>query len=671
MSERNGKKKRIESIRRLKHEAIALIVFSSVLLGVYIGIGGQSTILRPKVTTMFFHYNLQYRAGNLEVENTILNESLRSMINMFDKHPTWKYTIEIQSYAIEKLLKNESAFPNILQTLQRQVNRGQLELICGLYSSQILNAYPGDPLDLSVKITYNILKEANLTRSRVMLFQEGQFAPGLAYHMNRSYWKGIDTVIISQQQLIDFWPKWQALPPSNVPLFISRLGDRQINILRYDYAPRVEAGYYHGWIYWSDAELAIEKDHRASGEPEFTVDPNKVKNFEAHYANLEKLGVKFMTIEEWVQHCIDAGYYQELGHYQMSTHWGPTKYDTCYVWFGDNSGNVDDGDMLSDNYRGRNILEATMILNETYWNSLDPANRTLVNQLLNSASRSLILAMVTDTTGINPNPTEREYGYTNIRNVFLNCSEVVKIYTENIPQLAGATQIQIDLATKNITTTPKALFSINNNLTFDELNQMVPINISTQTTGKAPDISVQNITYDSQDLIKLEITFPGTRNWSIRNDDVEVKFSGNLEQVVYSPPLAEDLSVRVNRSDYTDENILNIHIPLSNGLIFIPNSRDSNKGLAIIHNTSQYQIAPRWKSDSLTYMTGKIVFPAPFQFFILNNTDIANAKYLANHLNNNVTWTIAPNVTQMQGFEYLQAYFNSYRGDQWSQNEWW
>jgi hypothetical protein len=133
----------------------------------------------------------------------------------------------------------------------------------------------------------------------------------------------------------------------------------------------------------------------------------------------------------------------------------------------------------------------------------------------------------------------------------------------------------------------------------------------------------------------------------------------------------ENLTVCVNRSDYTSPDILKLHLPISNGLIFIPDTPEAKTGYAIIHNASQYQIAPRWTSEKISYMTGKIVIPAPFQFFIVPHTTITEAVSLANQINNQLSWTIGGNASQMQGFEYLEFYFNSIRGEQWKGGEWW
>jgi hypothetical protein len=658
--------------REMKTEAVGLMVFSATVLGIFLAFGGHHALFYPQCTTMYLHYNLQYRAGNEVVENTILNESLREMVGMFDRHPTWKYSIEIQSYAIERLLLEPESFPGILEMLQRQINRNQLELICGVYSSQLINAYPGDVLAESIRITKDLLSLAELARSRVMLFQEGQYAPGLTHWLDQGDWEGVDTVLVSHQQIYNFWPVNQAPADPQIPLFISRLGDKQHYLLRYDYLPRYEAGYYHGWMYWSDAELAIEYDKTPEGKPEFTVDPERLKNFEAHYRNLELLGTTFMTVQEWVEHCLKTGYVQELGHYQMSTHWGPTKYNTCFTWYGDNSGNVDDGAMLSNNYRGRNVLMATKILSAQYYDQLASVNQTLVNILFSQATRAMLLAMVTDTTGINPNPLEREYGYDNIRTTFLNCSEIVRIYLENIPALAGATQLQVDLKTGAISPSPSPLISYTSSpYDLAALEVGLPLQVKIQTTGGDPAVSIHNATFQGHNVIDFSVSFPAPYDWSKREISVSVDFVGDVNTIWYCPPLVEDLHVGVTRTDYTSQDILNLHIPLSNGLIYIPSATETGKGLAIIHNASQYHLAPRWQSGNLSYMTGKICIPAPYHFFLIPNTTIEQAKIVANMMNNHVSWIIGGNVTQMQGFSYLEDYFNSDRGDQWEQNEWW
>ncbi len=665
----------------VKGFGIGTLVASAVLLAPIIF--GLSRAWGPQCTTMYLHYNLQYRAGNIQVENTILNESLRAMVTMMDRHPSWHYTIECQAYAIERLLREPESFPGILEIMQKQNNHGQLEILCGVYSSQILAAFPAYALDLSYTLTADILAEAGLNQSRALVHQEGQVTAGLAVALNNNSKTRIDTIIVSRQQIEDFWPGQKA--DWTHPIQRITVGGKTINLLVYDYLPRYEAGYWHGWTWTLDAELALEVTDDA--DYEFQVDPNRVADWERHYANLERHGNKFFTVEEWVNHCEKNNYVEDLPHYQPTTHWGPTKYDTCFVWYGNGQGNVDDGAMHAMNYRTQAIYRATRWLYDEY--GAQYANATAKAEIgwcFANASRTMVLAMVTDTTGISPNPVERQYGYDNAGYAIANCSRVIEILQwawTNAgvhPDLAGANQIQVNLEALTNITNPSAFteYAASQTLSGPVLNETFPLLVETELRGtiNQTKVAISQGTYTGIPVTRLTVTFPGTNVWAEDFVNCALHFKGKnargTNEIMYPIALAEDLPmVRITRTDYTPDDILQFHLPLSSGLIFIPETPGATKGAAIIWNCSSYQIAPRWVPEEIVFQVTELHLDATFEFFLLNDTTAEDAQDLANQLNTYQNVIVAPTFSGMEGYEYFQAYSNSVKGEDWSAVEWW
>ncbi|HMF34044.1 MAG TPA: hypothetical protein VKK79_21645 [Candidatus Lokiarchaeia archaeon] len=668
--------------RFVKNLGISLLITSGII-AVPLALLSVTFWAQPQVTTLFLHYNAQYRAGDMATENVIINESIRAMLGVMDKHPTWHYTIEFQSYILERLTE-EPSYRDILDMIQRQMGRGQLELMTAVYSSQLLNAYPVFPLALSLNLTTETINRANslyahgnITQSRVISFQEGQYSPGIPFALERANTR-IDTVVISRQQIEDLRPS--SAGPWSQPIQQMQIAGRSLNLLVYDYLPCVEAGYLHGWINTQDAELIFE--NKSAGAYEFQVDPARVAGWESQWAALEQRGVTMMTCEEWVNHCEKVNAVEPLTYFFLPVHWGPTKYDTCFPWYGDNSGNTDDGAMLATNFRAQLVLHATTWLNDTY-GSVIAGNSSAIQQInwdYANASRSMLKAMGTDTVGINPETIEREYGYSNSFFCLANCSDIIRILQWNLNNLnqyldlAGASQFQVDLQDAKNYTSPAAFIGPTYvaDSSLAAINSAIPLVISNATTGttNATNINASLVAWDGiSNIMHLQVTFPGTRQWGVDTVGCALTFAGNVNTINVGVPIADNFTAQVTRSDYLTADILRLHLPLSLGYIYLPGA-DANKGTAIIWNASPYQIAPLWTAGAITFETSPIRLDATFDFYLINNTSDATGLALANRINHAPPVTLSANVTQMFGYEYYSAY-QTMAGGESAIHEWW
>jgi hypothetical protein len=98
----------------IKSLGVASIIFSGLFLSVE-GYAIYQFWITPRATTIFLHFNFQYRAGITEIENNIIEEPYYKMLQVFERHPNWNFTVEMQAAMIERMMENETRFGDILE----------------------------------------------------------------------------------------------------------------------------------------------------------------------------------------------------------------------------------------------------------------------------------------------------------------------------------------------------------------------------------------------------------------------------------------------------------------------------------------------------------------------------------------------------------------------------
>ena len=265
----------------LKRIGISAAIISIILVGV-VGIFSRFFWIGPRCTTNYFHFNIDYRLGREDVEDRIIREPYYKMLQLYEKHPSWDFTIECQAEMMYQIY-TKSEYSDIADLTDKLLERDQMELICGLQFSQLFYPYPADVLELNLKYANETLKNLNSKvnllekRSNCLLFQEGQFGYGLATGLSSPHAGNINTVLVSAQQIKDFQkPSYSGKHYPVHTLKNSETG-KKIKMLTYDYLPRWEAGYYHSWNFLLDAELGFEEP---DAKEEFTVSDEKLKAYE-------------------------------------------------------------------------------------------------------------------------------------------------------------------------------------------------------------------------------------------------------------------------------------------------------------------------------------------------------------------------------------------------------
>jgi len=115
----------------------------------------------------YFHFNVQFIAGDKQVEENILNNSICPLIEFYCKNPEYKFSFEIQGYGIEIIAER---YPETLKYMRRMINRGQMELIVTHYSDQYFLAYPLVDFEKSIDLSDEVLKDNGLMKSNVFWY---------------------------------------------------------------------------------------------------------------------------------------------------------------------------------------------------------------------------------------------------------------------------------------------------------------------------------------------------------------------------------------------------------------------------------------------------------------------------------------------------------------------
>jgi len=654
-----------------KHIAISAIIVGILSAGLSIYFARLFWI-GPRCTTNFYHFNIDYRLGSEDVEDNIIREPYFKLLSMYEKHPKWKFTIECQAELIQRVF-NETQFRDIKELTEKLINREQMELICGVQFNELFYMYPADVMELNLEYANKTLEYAGILnkRSRCILFQEGQFAYGLASLLNSKWVNNIDTVLASTQQIKDF--QYPGYSKCDSPLYelINIETGKKINILQYDYLPKWEAGYMHSWSFELDAELPLEINNwEEKGLTEFTVDDKKVKAYEEELLMLELEGNKFMTCAEWVKHCENKGAVKKLDYYIPECNWVTTDYNSSYIWAVNNGDSSDDGTILANNYRCRNIITATRELVNLYFDFLDPANKSMISNKLQMAERLWLQATCTDSTGIGPDPLERHTAMVNVITAEKNCSQILKILAENFNEL-DVNLLQFDLKNKEILTFINKFKSIttvlNPNLHLNDLPINIFISSKIDNDFLNPEIIISKIGFNSSDslnlifnLTRLDIFFNGTYDWaddSIRRISIKLKIPNqNFNEIVYSPSLLENYTKRLYRDNYKHHPVY-IFLPLSNGLFFIPSNPSGTTGIAIVKNVTARHTSWLWQKDYLEiYEDDGLHMMAHHQFYIMDHVSLDVALAFANRINLFPPWIISKDFTKMQGFDIFIDY---------------
>jgi hypothetical protein len=586
---------------------LVLVIFGGFLtgIGIYFNVGQE------RYATILYHYNAEYRAGNLAIENATINQAIPVLIDIYYRHPEWKWTFNLQAWAIQNMSVER---PDAFAKLREMINRGQCELLgAAIWSYQMVPAFTLDDLNFSLQMTRRILTNLSITRySRVIFFQESQAFPGFGNACFKQY--GFDTCMIGTHTL--------ALHgvPLDAPLLKARLWNDPLTdfyYLPYNWVPEAVDGGFHFWSFLATGETVLSgSDFTTQGSGQGLEDYLPVPELAlAHEQRLEKMynaGYKLMTVDGYVTMLESKHEYKSLDQYVPETTWRDmpgfninSEDSNCFfTWMGYNKekGNAtiegnDDGKQLADTYRTGNALKAIKTLLLATWNNLTATTRDALNSTLWSAYTYYFKAQGTDAYGWKPswinetaglhetaysrnnNRIARQVAWDVLQNISttLALGNVLQVYTENMTLGAGRNAYENETASWINET------SMTTVLTLADL--AVPLTLTLDDAHTSFSAPIANCSLEGFDYYRADITIPASISSRLR--------LGLDYPVWYSPSLYDDRAIA-----YTLQGDEPYFLPVSNGLVF---TGSEASGIAIIKNCSARHLSLMADEDWIGY----------------------------------------------------------------------
>ena len=130
----------------------------------------------PKYALAIQHLNISYVAGDYPSYHRQVRESVVPLLDILQRHPTWRFNIEMAGTSLEFIAKHYSP---VLDRIRRMIVDGQIELISAEYAPRIWIAFPRHDMIKSIEINQKLLKQYDLPVSRIFFAQENFFGPGV------------------------------------------------------------------------------------------------------------------------------------------------------------------------------------------------------------------------------------------------------------------------------------------------------------------------------------------------------------------------------------------------------------------------------------------------------------------------------------------------------------
>jgi hypothetical protein len=615
----------------------------------------------PMISTSYYHYNLQYRAGNEDVYAQIVENSLQHVVYMYGNHSSWNYTIETQFMMIEYVHDN---YLGLYDEIKRQNLAGQLELIVVQFSDSFQVPYTLKNFKESINYTTVRMEEYGLRQSKLILLQEGQWLPGWGQAAPDH-----DAAIISVEQCGYF-----GYYPSQ-PVVEWELGGVTKHAFVIPWFPTFEAGVYHHQIYTQDGEKINTGGYGSfDTAQDFDFNPLKQSNLELRHIELEKQGNLFMTLEDFYDMCVEKNYVDKMEKFIPETEWVAAQYRTFWNWMGQGNGWTDDGQMLARVYNAMTITQSTeLLLNKSY--ALGFVNATEyaewgqyriggVDGKLLQAKKAIWEAQVTDTTGISPRYIEFWYGMNKTYDAVTLCDEIITdIRSKPGNPFAGTIQInpykhEVQNETINfINSTDLGVRTIEDIETVFNLH-IIASQTSEYETLYPVQINANFMNLSTtdwfQEYYRLNFDFRGYYNVEFNHSDasyisesslntlrtagvsdknmIAIMIEDNWNTISYSPALMENYTVQLNRDDYysylydSDTEWI-ILLAACNGMVYNPIG-----GYGIVKNTTIRHLAANWRSDSIEFKEDQVKYSSSHEYFFVPGS-LSDVLRFANQIN--------------------------------------
>ena len=512
-----------------------------------------------KFSVALYHFNLQYVAGDRKVEDRIVTESLEPLLDFYLKHPKWGGDFEFQGYMVEQL---QLRFPKVLEKLKTLIDRRQIELVCFHYADQLFLAYPRWDMDWSQRINQRVFADAGISRSGVVFTQEGQFGEGMAVFMANN---NFHTALLPKNLYRYFHRDYKAEP------FFKLHG---VNVILSGAPVHYEdenAKIDLNWSYCGDAEL-LPTQNATPYSSEFKYRPDALKKYGEELESLEVRGIKIVTITEYMDALKKLGIPPAELKPVLDGTWQPSDTDNVFRWMGDHRAAFErDAAILTGNFKARDHLaaaEAAVLFLKKQGQPVEELEEKTF-----TAWKNMMLAEVSDSTGWTPLPVEVRYSQELNQQAMTAADEILA----KVKSLMKANFIRID--TKKGTV--EAVSKIEEPTKYPEIDCPIKFQLEGDLTDK--DVHCYKV---SETRTDMSVHFT-TKNWY--SNDMRLAFPRNINSIVYSPALIDDVVVSYPQDQFNPEREA-FYLPSPNGLIGLDENLFLIKHVETVHVAFQYSL---------------------------------------------------------------------------------
>lgn len=560
-----------------------------------------------------FHFNIEYVIGGLEyfdeegeavqflglpinagwdndrVEDFIIDQTLRPILEMYDQHPEWRVTIELQAYAIEVMAARHE---QTLELMREMAQRGQVELVSWHYAAQLFLAFPAEDQRRSLARTREVFDEHCLPLSGVVFNQEGQAGEGRQRMLVEEGWEiGVQPENL-WRYVRDGETPWPYYESEGGTLIVGPGGVDQ------------DSGIEVTWPFFDDGELRAVA---GAGNPYTAAitpyDPARVAEYEAQLEALETDGWKHTTISDYVRQLEGMGVERPSAPPLLDGTWQPPSTDSIHRWLGGRSqanvGDEEDNRVRSGNADARMHADATQVLLEVAVAAeLDGDDW---QDQMDQIWEDLWHAQVSDASGVNPWRAEVLWC------LRLN-DEVVAGSAELRTELLAALEwehVMVDLMAR----------------TAEEI-QGVPMPdvpsstepwFEVQLRADGRETQVEWLEAGAENRARVQITFSAAEPCEgCDRARIEAAFPFSGSTISYSPGLIED-EVRSYQFDDFSWLMDEVYLPLPNGLIGL------GEDLWLIKHVRETHIAARLSpSDGSARFIDAAIYPTTQELWVFD-----------------------------------------------------
>lgn len=520
----------------------------------------------PRYALNVFHFNLQYVAGGLDgylgvytisdeaLQDAIIVESYAPLIALYESHPTWGASFEMQGLMVEVMAKRH---PEILARTRTLVQRGQIDVMSYHWSDQLVTAYGHRDMRWSWDENQAIFDATCLPRAPVHFLQEGQFGPGI-----QSFAGAKGELVILPRNLMKFFHD-----PVPSGLWFDNRGYATITT-----DGQNQGGIELAWTFVDDGEILATAGANPYLPDVFKANDKAVADYEAKLLAMESEDVPWVHVP--VSHYVKVLKAKGVAKTPIEPpildgSWQPKGSDNMHLWMGGTGqepGEERDNLILRTNVALSQRIAAVEQLRRRV--ALDGAESSLAPEfdaVLREAKRELLLAQVSDATGWRPVHTEVKYSLSHQTRAKELVDALARHALWHLGKREGA--VHVAVADGAFSEEPPAVVH-------DDVGTPLAAAPAGLDGITAESTRPSTLTWtDHGEFVQLEVTFPATEQVTYGTaapPAVALVIPLATDEIAYSPATEHETILRVPFTGYAFNALpAELGLPLPNGLLEI------------------------------------------------------------------------------------------------------